>query len=475
MTEQRAFKDDLPVGWATAPVAELCDLVRGVSYVKGEESNTPKNGYIPLLRANNINGHIVFNDLRYVPPRRVSPDQMLRSGDVVVAMSSGSKAVVGKTAMLDHEWEGTFGAFCGVLRPCTGLDSRYFGLFFQTEEYRDFMSDVSAGVNINNLKRDHFALISLPIPPVAEQRRIANHIGKLLARCDSARDHLSRVPVILKRFRQAVLSAACSGRLTEDWREPRVQEQTWNNSSALPDSWQFRTLAEIISEPLANGRSVPDATVGFPVLRLTALRNGRVDLNERKIGAWTAKEASRFLVRRNDFLVSRGNGSLALVGRGGLVDSDPDPVAYPDTLIRIRTTNAVNVRYLTLLWNSRVIRDQIESLAHTTAGIHKVSQKDLAVVNLPIPPPSEQGEIVVRVESLFGFADCIERQVMAATTRTDRLTQSILSKAFRGELVLTEDELAKREGRDYEPASALLNRIKKESLTAAKSSRVKRK
>ncbi len=81
---------------------------------------------------------------------------------------------------------------------------------------------------------------------------------------------------------------------------------------------------------------------------------------------------------------------------------------------------------------------------------------------VPIPPLLEQHEVVRRVEVLFALADAIEQRVAAATARAERLTQAILAKAFRGELVPTEAELARAEGRDYEPASALLERIKRE-------------
>ena len=90
---------------------------------------------------------------------------------------------------------------------------------------------------------------------------------------------------------------------------------------------------------------------------------------------------------------------------------------------------------------------------------------------IPLPPTQEQHEIVRRVEALFQLADAIEKRVAAATKRADKLTQSILAKAFRGELVPTEAELARREGRDYEPASALLQRIQAERKPRASRSR----
>jgi type I restriction enzyme, S subunit len=194
-------------------------------------------------------------------------------------------------------------------------------------------------------------------------------------------------------------------------------------------------LADGLAEPMANGRSVPTATLGFPVLRLTALKRGRIDLSERKTGEWSAADARRFLVRRGDFLVSRGNGSLSLVGRGGLVGADPDPVAYPDTLIRIRPKPETWLaEFLVVVWDSPDLRAQIESAAHTTAGIHKVSQQDLSALSIPKPTIAEQHEIVRRVDALFALADAIEQRVADATARAHTLTQATLAKAFRGEL-----------------------------------------
>ncbi len=126
------------------------------------------------------------------------------------------------------------------------------------------------------------------------------------------------------------------------------------------------------------------------------------------------REDDILLAKDGDFLVARGNGSLKLVGRGGLVTEEPDDVAYPDTLIRVRPDEQRLSRwYLAIAWDSPTVRDQIEGAAHTTAGIHKVSQQDLAVMTVPLPPLAEQQEIVHRVDALFALADKIEARVAA--------------------------------------------------------------
>jgi type I restriction enzyme S subunit len=205
---------------------------------------------------------------------------------------------------------------------------------------------------------------------------------------------------------------------------------------------------------------VPTAKQGFPVLRLTALRNGRIDLSERKVGAWTAQAAEPYLVAEGDFFVARGNGSIRLVGRGGLLESVADPVAYPDTLIRIRLhEDAVSRRYFGLAWGSSAVRSQIERKAKTTAGIYKINQADIESCQLLLPPLREQLDIAAALESYLSRLDDAVATLERVQRSLKRYRASVLKAAVEGRLVPTEAKLARAEGRDYEPAYVLLDRI----------------
>jgi type I restriction enzyme S subunit len=119
--------------WQTVPVAEIAKQVRGVSYDKSQVSNNPSQGLIPILRAGNIqDGSLLLNhDLVFVPESCVSSQQLLRTGDIVIAASSGSLDVVGKAAQVEQQWQGSFGAFCKVVRPISDrIDPRYLHHFF---------------------------------------------------------------------------------------------------------------------------------------------------------------------------------------------------------------------------------------------------------------------------------------------------------------------------------------------------------
>jgi len=244
---------------------------------------------------------------------------------------------------------------------------------------------------------------------------------RFLIRCNPEKDDI----LIVSR-------GACSGRLTEEWREKK---------NLFYEQWQELSINDILNEPMINGRSVTTAEEGFPVLRLTSVRKGKIDIRERKFGNWIQFDPYRFLIEKDDFFVVRGNGSLSLVGRGGVVDVKPDPIAFPDTLIRLRLKpDLINVYWLSNIWDSKEVRKQIEQLAHTTAGIFKISQKDISQIFLKIPTIQEQKEIVHRINTLFAHADRIDVQMAAAREKVDTITQSILHQAFTGRLVPTEGE-----------------------------------
>lgn len=158
---------------------ELCDQIRGVTYRKGDSSDSYLEGYIPMLRATNIvNGEIDFNELVYIPRSIVKSDQYLRKGDVLIAASSGSLHVVGKAARIREDLDVSFGTFCKLLRPNDLVNKSYFAHFFQTPYYRFVVSNLAAGANINNLRNEHIEDLDIPLPPQPEQKRIASILDK---------------------------------------------------------------------------------------------------------------------------------------------------------------------------------------------------------------------------------------------------------------------------------------------------------
>jgi len=193
---------------AERSILDVATLVRGVSFREDEVSGEARPNFVPLLRATNIAEELDLNDVVYVPTSRVSPEQLLKVGDVVVAMSSGSKAVVGKAASLKGPWLGTVGAFCSILRPNDDLDWRFFSYFFQTRRYKHSIFNASAGVNINNLGRKDFANIQMPVPPLAEQKQIADKLDLVLGRLKATERQLSTSIAKVRSAEREILNRA---------------------------------------------------------------------------------------------------------------------------------------------------------------------------------------------------------------------------------------------------------------------------
>lgn len=214
----------------------------------------------------------------------------------------------------------------------------------------------------------------------------------------------------------------------------------------LPQGWRSLQLQSLLKSGMINGRSVPSKQDGFPVLRLTALKTDRVDLSARKGGAWTSADAAPFLVAQDDFFVSRGNGSLSLVGRGALLDQDPDAVAFPDTIIRIRTDpEVIAPRFLALQWNSRSVRSQIEDAARTTAGIYKVNQSILGKIVLAVPSIETQQRIADILEDHLSRLDAADAWLSAGLARTAGLQDRLIKSRLLGDRIVARRMLSQIE------------------------------
>jgi type I restriction enzyme S subunit len=460
----------IATGWRESKLGELLTIVRGVSYKKEHASGPPAPDLVPILRATNIQNGLVFEDFVHVPRRYVSDDQLLRKGDIVVAASSGSRNIVGKAAQLTVDWFGSFGTFCFGLRPKPGVEPGYLGWFLQTSEYRNRVSELSAGVNINNLRATHIEEIPIRIAPLPEQRRIVAEIEKQFTRLEVGVAALRRVQANLKSYRAAALKAAWEGRLVPTEADlARAEDRKFENGDKLiarflterrrnwqgrgqykepatpvtanlptiPEGWTWATVEQLLREGLCNGVSVKgsDSPPGVRALRLSAMSNSGFDYSDARYLPLAESDVDDLWIQEGDFFMSRGNGSLHLVGRGTSAQKPPRPTIFPDTMIRLRLTDAVRISgWVRMLWPSRLVRGQIETRVKTTAGIYKIAQPQVEEIVIPLPPLAEQKRIVVELERRFSVVQDLEAVASTNLKRSTRLKQSILSRAFVGEI-----------------------------------------
>ena len=214
LTDAFGANSGLPDGWRWSDIGRVVDIVRGVTFKKSEASSVPGPGLVPIARAGNLRPGraILDHNLVYVPHTRVASDQYLRAGDVLIATSSGSISVVGKSALIDADWHGAHGAFMSILRAHNSLDPSFLGYWVQSEPIRSRWRLAAAGTNINNLKKVDLLSTPIPICPLTEQRRVVQVIEDHLARID-ATDIVRNSLTTLVALRRSILAKAFDGRL----------------------------------------------------------------------------------------------------------------------------------------------------------------------------------------------------------------------------------------------------------------------
>lgn len=496
----------LPNGWAGATLGDVVEIVRGVSYDKSEAREAPAPGLLPILRATNIDGRLTFDDLVYVPQSRVSNEQRLRVGDIVLAASSGSRTVVGKAAPLLTDWEGSFGAFCMVVRPKDAVHVKYVAHFMASAAYRERVSSLAAGVNINNLKRQHIAETPLLIAPLPEQARIVAELEKQLTRLDAGVAALKRVQVQLKRYRASVLKAACEGRLVPTEaelarREKRDYEPAdkllerilkerrarWENEQlakmkaagktpkddkwkskyeepsspsldalpTLPAGWTWTTLRTIaeLKGGITKGqrRSPEERLVSVPYLRVANVQRGFLELSEMKEIEATDEEVADLKLVRGDILFNEG-GDRDKLGRGWIWQEELPLCIHQNHVFRARLYSSdVQPKFVSHYANSLGQQYFIEQGKQTT-NLASINLTKLGNLPVPLPPVQEQRRIVAEIDDRLSVADAGMSAVSKNSRRAETLRRGVLGAAFAGLLV--------RQDPSDEPASKLLQRIR---------------
>ena len=413
--------------------------------------------------------------MRTVPEKLARPQYDLKSGDVLVC-TTNSAELVGKCAFFDLTERYVFSNHLTRLRTEPGeFDGRYLRWYLWLQWRTGIFDDkCKHWVNQSTIPKDALVETEVAVAPLAEQRRIACKVEALLAKARSSQDRLDKIPIILKRFRQAVLAAACSGRLTADWRTQtraealcapalvnRREKVVVEELFETPDYWRWVPLNSLFDSRrsicygvIKLGAEEPD---GVPCLRTSDVKPLRIDtVSVKRIAPAISDEYRRTLLQGDEILVNvRGTlGGVAVVPpslKGWNISREVPVVPIAGVLTQFVAFWIASLPCQN--WLSGVAK----GVAYTGINIEDLKQLPVA-----IPSLAEQEEIVRRALALFAVADKIEARHAKAKAQVDRLTQSVLAKAFRGELVPTEAELARREGRSYETAEELLARIKDE-------------
>lgn len=464
----------LAAGWTLQTIPELVD--RSGVFADGdwvESRDQDPRGDVRLVQLADV-GDGVYRDrsARFLTTTKAKAlgCTFLQAGDVLIARMPDP---LGRACIFpgDTKPSVTVVDVCIVRSAAGCFDHRWLSWFVNAPLFRTRVAALQAGSTRKRVSRRNLGSIKLPVPPPDEQHAIADEIEKQLTRLDAAVVALRRVQGELKRYRAAVLKAACEGRLVPTEAELADKERRdfvsgvavveqlgstrrdrWDargpykppappsvsHLPRLPVGWEWATLdgcAEVRGGVTIDQKRKHMSPARFvPYLRVANVQRGYLDLGEVKEVEASETDINDLALRAGDVLFNEG-GDRDKLGRGWIWNCELPECIHQNHVFRARLLSQdLNPKFVSWYANTAGQRFFFDQGKHTT-NLASISMSKLKALPIPVPPPAEQHRIVAEVERRFSVIEELEATVAANLQRAARLRQSILDRAFRGELV----------------------------------------
>jgi type I restriction enzyme S subunit len=341
------------------------------------------------------------------------------------------------------------------------VEQPFIQAFLAAPDMQRFVIEENYGLTRQALTKGMIEDIIVPLPPLAEQRRIVAKLNALTVRLARARAELDRVPVLAEKIRRTVLSRAFSGELTVGFRG-----EAESHKETCRAQWSMRELGQI-SEiqggiQVGKQRSAGQFLIETPYLRVANVQRGWLKLDEIKTLAVTPDERQRLALRQGDILMNEG-GDRDKLGRGWVWQGQVQDCIHQNHVFRIRLLDRDFPPEFVSHYANEFGQQYFIDQGTQTTNLASISKRKVAALPIPVPPVSEAKEIVRLIEAAFTRADRLEAEAERAQALLDRLEAALFAKAFRGELI--------QQDPNDEPAQTLLDRIRSERAVAPKAKR----
>lgn len=371
-------------------------------------------------------GKTEFSDLHPIPKKWCSkPKKIAEKNDILISV----RAPVGTTNIADQK--------CCIGRGLAAVRypdcPKYLFYFFRSIEKE--LDSLGTGTTFKAISASTLKNLEVTLPPLPEQHQIVEKIEELFSELDNGIDNLKKAKAQIKTYRQAVLKFAFEGKLTaEDISETANVKR---EKGELPEGWEWEKLGEVLDDiRYGTSKKCFYTPQDIPVLRIPNVINGSINKTDLKYSKFSRKEISDLSIKSGDILVIRSNGSLSIVGKSALVSKEDEGLLYAGYLIRLRLKSSIiDSSYLNYCFDSRILRNQIESKAKSTSGVNNINSKELQDLAIPLTDLRTQTQIVEEIEKRFSVADKMEAAIDESLKKSESLRQSILKQAFEGKLV----------------------------------------
>jgi len=384
-------------------LGDVCEQINGVSYKPADVYDSLTEKATILLRANNIfEDKLNYDELVFVDKKRISENQYMKKGDILICASSGSKHLVGKAACLTEDKDLTFGAFCKVLRPRT-VNPEYIKHYFFSPSYRTEISRLSEGANINNIKAADLDNLKIPLPSESIQNKIAKRLDKCVKIINNQKKALEKYDILIK------------SRFIEMFGDKPVES----------GKWKVEKLGNL--GLCKNGMNFSYEDNGFEIncLGVGDFKDNAVISNCEKLPVISLNEkpSEEYLLKDNDIVFVRSNGNKELVGRSVLVHPRV-LTTFSGFCIRFRlSTDSINHLFLLQFLKMPNTR---KNMAGRGANIQNLNQQILSNLDIPVPPIELQNDFAAFVQQI----DKSKFAVQKSLEKTETLYKSLMQEYF---------------------------------------------
>ncbi len=315
----------LPSGWAKCRLGDFLSVKNGYAF-KSKSFVSRTENTVSVIRISDIASKIATdNNSQHIAKSHALDGFETFTGDLLIAMSGATTGKVGiyrgGQPAYQNQRVGNIKALAPNLAYMQFRNHLISGLAGQ------ILNDAYGGAQ-PNISSKAIEEIKVALPPLQEQKRIADKLNTVLTRVDACREHLDRVAIILKRFRQSVLAAGISGELKADWQDKEIQKQ----------SWVIKPLSSlgVVSGGLTKNSKRDDLPTKRPYLRVANVYANELRLTEiREIGL-TESEFKKTKLQCFDLLIVEGNGSIDQIGRVAMWQAEIADCSHQNHLIRWR-------------------------------------------------------------------------------------------------------------------------------------------
>ncbi|WP_434526029.1 restriction endonuclease subunit S [Photorhabdus asymbiotica] len=377
---------------ATIKIGEICEIIRGVTFNKTDGKLVAFEDSTPIIRAGSIQKSLEINkDLIWISRNKVKDNQYIKMNDILMCMSSGSSELVGKCAIATSDWEGSFGAFCALLRPNKEkYHPKYIYYFLNTPNFKKWATS-SSGSNIKNLRISELSAYLVSLPSLEEQKRIA----AILDKADSIRRKREQAIKLADDFLRATF--------LDMFGDPVVNPSHWNKYK-LKD-----ITTKIGSGATPKGGKSVYVENGISFIRSLNIHDNKflhkdlVFINDAQASALKNVE-----VKKNDILL---NITGASVCRCAIVDNNILPARVNQHVSIIRS-EVVNHDYLLHILISPSFKQYLLSIARSAGATREALTKDqIENLSIPIPPIELQNKFAIIKKKIKNM---VEKMVSAS-------------------------------------------------------------